>query len=129
MALATEGAALLAPPPWDRINRPVQILQSLPEAMRVLATPELMGAVTICLPEDVQAEVFDFPLNFFEKRVYRVRRNRCEMADLRVAAELIRVASDFIDSSSCKRWVSSPLNKAAISLAVLPNTPACSTTS
>ncbi len=40
---------------WDRINRPEQILTALPEAMRYLTDPELMGAVTICLPEDVQA--------------------------------------------------------------------------
>ena len=54
---------------WDRINRPEQILTALPEAMRVLADPAETGTVTIALPEDVQAEAFDCPTVFFEKRV------------------------------------------------------------
>jgi 3D-(3,5/4)-trihydroxycyclohexane-1,2-dione acylhydrolase (decyclizing) len=75
---------------WDRINRPEQILSSLPEAMRVLSDPELMGAATICLPEDVQAEAFDCPLTFFEKRIYQIIRRPCDMASLKQAAELVR---------------------------------------
>jgi 3D-(3,5/4)-trihydroxycyclohexane-1,2-dione acylhydrolase (decyclizing) len=59
---------------WDRINRPEQILTALPEAMRVLADPAETGAVTICLPEDVQSEAFDCPVSFFHKRVYEVAR-------------------------------------------------------
>ncbi|HEX4925951.1 MAG TPA: 3D-(3,5/4)-trihydroxycyclohexane-1,2-dione acylhydrolase (decyclizing), partial [Bdellovibrionales bacterium] len=77
---------------WDRINRPEQILHALPEAMRHLANPELMGAVTICLPEDVQAEAFDCPLNFFEKRVYKISRRACDPGELRAAADLVRKA-------------------------------------
>src|SRR5690606_29693003 len=52
---------------WDRLTRPEQILTSLPEAMRVLADPAETGAVTIALPEDVQAEAFDCPASFFEE--------------------------------------------------------------
>src|SRR5688572_10138900 len=59
---------------WDRINRPEQILTSLPEAMRVLADPAETGAVTIGLPEDVQAEAFDCPVNFFAKKIYDISR-------------------------------------------------------
>jgi len=59
---------------WDRINRPEQILRALPEAMRVLADPAETGAVTIALPQDVQAEAFDCPVSFFSKRVYEIRR-------------------------------------------------------
>ena len=55
---------------WDRIQRPEQVLRALPEAMRVLADPADTGAVTICLPEDVQAEAYDFPSHFFAKKVY-----------------------------------------------------------
>src|ERR1700726_4408044 len=50
---------------WDRITRPEQLLTSLPEAMRVLTSPVETGAVTLSLPQDVQAEAFDFPEKFF----------------------------------------------------------------
>lgn len=77
---------------WDRINRPEQILQALPEAMRVLADPAETGAVTISLPGDVQAEAYDFPVNFFEKRVYVIPRRRCSREEIAQAAALIRKA-------------------------------------
>src|SRR5580692_8748230 len=59
---------------FDRITRPEQLLASLPEAFRVLTDPAETGAVTISLPEDVQAEAFDWPTEFFGKRVWRIRR-------------------------------------------------------
>ena len=77
---------------WDRINRPEQILTALPEAMRVLADPAETGAVTIAMPEDVQAESYDYPLHFFEKRIYTVERPGCSSENLRAARELIRAA-------------------------------------
>jgi len=75
---------------WDRINRPEQILQSLPEAMRFLSRPEMNGAVTIALPEDVQAEAFDFPLSFFEKRVYTNYRPLPTDEELKIAVQMIK---------------------------------------
>jgi 3D-(3,5/4)-trihydroxycyclohexane-1,2-dione acylhydrolase (decyclizing) len=77
---------------WDRINRPEQILASLPEAMRVLTDPAETGAVTVCLPQDVQAEAYDYPASFFEKRVYHVPRTVPPAEELRRAVELIRGA-------------------------------------
>ena len=59
---------------FDRISRPEQLLSSLPEAFRVLTDPAETGAVTVSLPEDVQAEAFDWPVEFFERRVWRIRR-------------------------------------------------------
>jgi 3D-(3,5/4)-trihydroxycyclohexane-1,2-dione acylhydrolase (decyclizing) len=59
---------------FDRISRPEQLLASLPEAFRVLTDPAETGAVTLSLPEDVQAEAFDWPTEFFGKRVWRIRR-------------------------------------------------------
>lgn len=59
---------------FDRISRPEQLLASLPEAFRVLTDPAETGAVTLSLPEDVQAEAFDWPTDFFGPRVWRVRR-------------------------------------------------------
>src|SRR5687768_4987376 len=77
---------------WDRINRPDQLVTSLPEAMRVLTDPADTGAVTICLPQDVQTEADDHPAALFEKRVWRVPRNRPDRAALQRAAELIRAS-------------------------------------
>ncbi len=75
---------------WDRINRPDQLLTALPEALRVLASPAETGAVTLALPQDVQTEAYDYPVEFFRKRVWRVPRNRADRAALQAAAELIR---------------------------------------
>jgi len=79
---------------WDRINRPEQILASLPEAMRVLTDQAETGTVTICLPQDVQAEAYDYPANFFAKRVYQIDRVTPPQSALERAAELIRGASN-----------------------------------
>jgi 3D-(3,5/4)-trihydroxycyclohexane-1,2-dione acylhydrolase (decyclizing) len=59
---------------FDRIARPEQLLSSLPEAFRVMTDVAETGAVTLCLPEDVQAEAHDWPASFFERRVWRIRR-------------------------------------------------------
>ncbi len=77
---------------WDRIERPEQILTALPEAMRVLTSPVDTGAVTLALPQDVQAEAFEYPAQFFEKRVWTVARSRGDAGLLRRAAEWIRSA-------------------------------------
>ena len=75
---------------WDRINRPEQILFSLPEAMRVLTSPSDTGAVTLALPQDVQSEAFDFPELFFRERIWRVPRHRPDAQSLHRAASAIR---------------------------------------
>src|SRR6516164_3262158 len=77
---------------WDRIERPAQLLTCLPEAMRVLTSPADTGAVTISLPQDVQTEAFDFPEEFFRKRIWMIPRNRCDQQLLHWAAEWIRVS-------------------------------------
>lgn len=77
---------------WDRINRPEQILTALPEAMRVLADPAETGAVILALPEDVQAEAFDCPVGFFEKRVHVVTRTPLSSGSIATAVRLIRAA-------------------------------------
>lgn len=77
---------------WDRVNRPDQLLTALPEALRVLSSPSETGAVTLCLPEDVQTEAFDYPAAFFDRRVWQVPRNRPDASALRTAAEWIRAS-------------------------------------
>jgi 3D-(3,5/4)-trihydroxycyclohexane-1,2-dione acylhydrolase (decyclizing) len=77
---------------WDRIQRPEQILTALPEVMRVLTSPAETGAVTLSLPQDVQTEAYDYPEEFFGKRVWTIPRSRCDETLLKLAAELIRHA-------------------------------------
>ena len=77
---------------FDRINRPEQLIPSLLSAMRVLTDPAETGAVTIAMPQDVQAEVFDWPVELFRKRVWHVRRPVPEPAALERAVALIKAA-------------------------------------
>jgi len=77
---------------WDRINRPEQIIAALPEAMRVLTSPADTGAVTLSLPQDVQAEAYDFPAAFFEKRIWHIQRSRPDKQALLRAVEAIKKA-------------------------------------
>ena len=75
---------------WDRINRPEQLISSLPEVMRVLTSPAETGTVTLCLPQDVQAEAFDFPVHLFQKRVWKIQRPRPDLSQLAMATALIQ---------------------------------------
>jgi 3D-(3,5/4)-trihydroxycyclohexane-1,2-dione acylhydrolase (decyclizing) len=77
---------------WDRINRPEQLIPAALSAMRVLTNQAETGAVTLALPQDVQAEAYDYPEEFFEKRVWRVGRPLPESELLDRAAALIREA-------------------------------------
>jgi 3D-(3,5/4)-trihydroxycyclohexane-1,2-dione acylhydrolase (decyclizing) len=79
---------------WDRINRAEQLITSLPEVMRVLTSPAETGAVTLCIPQDVQAEVYDFPVNLFRKRVWRIARPRPDISVLKEAVTWIREAEN-----------------------------------
>jgi len=77
---------------WDRINRPEQLITSLPEVMRVLTSPADTGAVTLCIPQDVQVEAYDFPVEMFEKRVWHIPRPRPDVNALERAIEWIKSA-------------------------------------
>jgi len=77
---------------FDRIWRPEQIVPAAMQAMRVLVNQAETGAVTLALPQDVQAEALDVPDGFLEKRVWPVPRQLPDEAALGRAAELIRSA-------------------------------------
>jgi 3D-(3,5/4)-trihydroxycyclohexane-1,2-dione acylhydrolase (decyclizing) len=77
---------------WDRINRPDQLLTALPQAMRVLTSPAETGTVTLALPQDVQTEAFAYPAALFNRRIWRVPRNRPDRAAIEQAANWIRAA-------------------------------------
>src|SRR5436190_1638991 len=73
---------------WDRINRPDQLMNALPEAMRVLTSPAETGAVTLALPQDVQTEAFDYPVELFDERIWYIARPAPEKNLLARAIEL-----------------------------------------
>lgn len=75
---------------WDRIHRPEQLAESLLEAMRVLTSPVDTGAATIAVPQDVQAEAYDFPVALFRDRVWNVPRQRADLSQLDKAAAILK---------------------------------------
>ncbi|UNK23627.1 3D-(3,5/4)-trihydroxycyclohexane-1,2-dione acylhydrolase (decyclizing) [Yersinia intermedia] len=74
---------------WDRIMRPEQLMSACINAMRVLTDPAETGAVTLSLPQDVQAEAYDYPDYFFQKRVHRLDRRPASAAMLADAIALL----------------------------------------
>ena len=77
---------------FDRISRPEQLLTALPEAMRVLTDPAETGAVTLSLPQDVQAHAYDYPTHFFDKRTWRIERRQPEVQRVAEAVALLKKA-------------------------------------
>ncbi len=77
---------------FDRISRPEQLLTALPEAMRVLTDPADTGAVTLCLPQDVQAHAYDYPAHFFEERVWPIERRMPDRQRIQDAVALLKAA-------------------------------------
>ncbi len=77
---------------WDRIARPEQLIPAALAAMRVLTSPADTGAVTLALPQDVQAEAYDYPDEFLGKRVWHVERRPPDPAALARAVAAIRSA-------------------------------------
>jgi len=95
---------------WDRISRPEQIVTALPEAMRVLTSPADTGAVVLALPQDVQAEAFDYPAELLAKRTWTIPRPRGDrdlsaraVATIRAARHpLIVAGGGVIYSEACE---------------------------
>jgi 3D-(3,5/4)-trihydroxycyclohexane-1,2-dione acylhydrolase (decyclizing) len=77
---------------FDRITRPEQLLSTLPHVARVLTDPADAGPVVLALPQDVQAEEYDFPAAMFASRVHRVPRPRPDVRSVAEAAEVLRSA-------------------------------------
>ncbi len=75
---------------WDRIYRPEQLITSLPEVMRVLTSPSDTGAVTLALPQDVQAEAYDFPEELFAHRMWHIPRASSDRFLFSQAVDAIR---------------------------------------
>ncbi|MEU9913969.1 3D-(3,5/4)-trihydroxycyclohexane-1,2-dione acylhydrolase (decyclizing) [Streptomyces sp. NPDC051001] len=78
---------------FDRVTRPEALIPSALNAMRILADPAETGAVTLALPQDVQAEAYDWPEEFFADRVWRVRRPAPDPVELAEAVRAVRSAA------------------------------------
>ena len=78
---------------WDRIVRPEQLLHSLPHAIATLLDPAVCGPVFLALPQDVQAEAYDFPVRLFERTVHTIARPRPDSVQLARAAQALAGAS------------------------------------
>lgn len=77
---------------WDRITRPEQLMTACINAMRVLTDPVETGAVTLCLPQDVQTECYDYPSDFFAKRVWIIARENVNEQAIEHAVQLLKQA-------------------------------------
>ncbi len=77
---------------WDRVSRPEQLMTAVIHAMRVLTDPADTGAVCIALPQDVEGEAYDYPADFFKRRVWHMDRRPLSKPQLDRALELIRAA-------------------------------------
>ncbi|MGX2997112.1 3D-(3,5/4)-trihydroxycyclohexane-1,2-dione acylhydrolase (decyclizing) [Streptomyces sp. JNUCC 64] len=77
---------------FDRVTRPEVLVPAALQAMRTLADPAATGAVTLALPQDVQAEAYDWPVEFFRERVWTVRRPAPDPAELAAAVAAVRAA-------------------------------------
>ena len=75
---------------WDRITDPAQVLSSLPHLVGMMLDPAECGPAFLGLPQDVAAMAYDYPTEFFAKRVRTVPRSRADEEDLATAAHLIR---------------------------------------
>ena len=77
---------------WDRINRPEQLLNTLPNVIQTLLDPSDCGPVFLGLPQDVQVETFDFPDEFFDEVVHEIRRPKADQSSINKAVEIIKPA-------------------------------------
>ncbi len=79
---------------WDRIERPEQLMIAGMNAMRVLTDPVETGAVTLCLPQDTQAEAFDYPESFLKKKVWQLDRHALHPRALQEAVSILSKAQN-----------------------------------
>lgn len=79
---------------FDRITRPEQLLTALPRAFRTMTDPSDSGPVTLAFCQDVQAEAYDYPISFFEPKVWYQRRIRPDLGELERAVDAIKAAKN-----------------------------------
>ena len=90
MSITTSDAFRPVSRYWDRVNRPEQLMSAMLNAMRVLTDPATAGGVCISIPQDVQGEHFEYPVDFFKKRVHRILRQVPDMEEIVAVAEAMK---------------------------------------
>lgn len=75
---------------WDRVYRPEQLMTALIRAFEVMTNPATAGPVTICIPQDTESEAFDYPTEFFKKRIHYIDRYVATERELLEASKLIQ---------------------------------------
>lgn len=89
-AITTNDAFKAVSRYWDRVNRPEQLMTALLRAFEVMTNPATAGPATICIPQDTEGEAFDYPVEFFKRRVHYFNRQVATQRELESAAELIK---------------------------------------
>ncbi|MEY4677340.1 MAG: hypothetical protein RI992_55, partial [Actinomycetota bacterium] len=77
---------------WDRVNRPEQLLNTLPNVIQTILDPADCGPVFLALPQDVQVETYDFPDEFFEETIHNIRRPKADENSIKLAVSTIKLA-------------------------------------
>ncbi len=90
---------------WDRLTHPAQVVQSLPHAVHTMLDPGDCGPAFIGLPQDIQAEAYDYPVRFFDEVVHEVRRPRPDNTELvKAAAALVEAHKPLIIAGGGVHW-------------------------
>ncbi len=90
---------------WDRITHPAQVVHALPNALATMLDPSDCGAAFVGLPQDTQAETYDYPERFFEPVVHRIRRPRPDRAEVAAAAgALAQARRPLVIAGGGVRW-------------------------
>ncbi|MEF2292872.1 MULTISPECIES: 3D-(3,5/4)-trihydroxycyclohexane-1,2-dione acylhydrolase (decyclizing) [Virgibacillus] len=90
IAISTNDAFKAVSRYWDRVQRPEQLMSALIRAFEVMTNPATMGPATICLPQDVEGEAYDYPIEFFQKRVHYINRTVPTKREMEGSVERIK---------------------------------------
>ncbi|MEE8458053.1 MAG: 3D-(3,5/4)-trihydroxycyclohexane-1,2-dione acylhydrolase (decyclizing), partial [Acidimicrobiia bacterium] len=77
---------------WDRVTRPEQIIQTLPQALAIMLDPAECGPAYIGLPQDIAAEAYDYPVHFFDATLHHIRRPGPDAREITTAAAVLSAA-------------------------------------
>ncbi len=96
---------------FDRVTRPEQILQNLPQAIQTMLDPSDCGPACISLSQDVQGEVFEYPVEFFNEKIHTIRRPRADDYQIKQAVEIIKNSKNPIIISGGGVFYSDAMNE------------------
>lgn len=89
-AITTNDAFKAVSKYWDKVYRPEQLMSALIRAFEVMTNPATAGPATICIPQDTEAEAYDYPVDFFKRRIHYIDRHVGSGRELQAASDLIK---------------------------------------